>query len=90
MIPYNLVNKLKQSQVLQVNVLYQVCKLSTPGKSPPDFLGRSSHVLYKLDTAALALLQRRHVLDGQGVVEGVSTPRVMAAVALETVNVVAN
>ena len=64
--------------------------LKTPGRSPPDFLGRSSHVLDELDTATLALGQRRHVLNGQGVVEGVSASRVQAAVTLETVDVVAN
>ena len=60
----------------------------TTGRKAPDFLGRSSHVLDQLDTATLALLQRRHVLNGEGIVEGVSAPRVQAAVALETVNVV--
>ena len=64
--------------------------LKTPGRSPPDFLGRSSHVLDQLDTAAVTLGQGRHLLNGQGVVEGVSAPRVQAAVALEAVNVVAS
>ena len=59
-------------------------------KIPPDFLGWSSHVLDELDTATLALGQRWHGLNGQGIVEGVSAPRVQAAVALETVNVVAS
>ena len=60
------------------------------GLESPDFLGWCAEVLHQLDTAALALLQGRHVLDGQGVVEGVPAPGVLAAVALETVNVVAS
>ena len=71
-------------------ILFQVWKAWTTGKSPPDFLGRSSHVLDEFNTATLALGQWWHVLNGQCVVEGVSAPRVQAAVALETVNVVAS
>ena len=47
-------------------------------------------MLDELDTATLTLGQRRHVLDGESVVEGVSAPWVQAAVTLETVNVVAS
>ena len=56
----------------------------------PDAPVAGADVLDELDAAALAPRQRRHVLDGQRVVEGVAAPRVLGAVALETVDVVAS
>ena len=41
---------------------------------PPHAVLRGPQLLDQLHTAALALLDRRHVLNGQRVVEGVLAP----------------
>ena len=41
---------------------------------PPDAVLGTAQLLDQLDTAALALLDRRHVLHGQGVVERILAP----------------
>ena len=44
------------------------------GAGPADTVAGAADVLDELDTATLALLDRRHVLYGQGVVEWVLAP----------------